>query len=60
MIEEEIYDGCCPYCGEDDLIRHGDVLPVVEGVIGSLMHCTNCGRDFIVKRKFVDVVEVEL
>jgi len=60
MIEEEIYDGCCPYCGEDILIRLDDVMPIVYGVIGSLIQCTNCGREFNVKRKFVDVVEVEV
>jgi len=59
MIEEEIYDGCCPYCGEDVLINIDDTI-LDDGVIGSLIQCTNCGREFIVKRKFVDVVEVEV
>lgn len=59
MIEEEIYDGCCPYCGEDILIRLGDAI-LDDGGMGSIMHCTGCGRDFKVWRKIVNVVEVEV
>lgn len=59
MIEEEIYDGCCPYCGEDILIEVDQTI-LDYGTVGRVMHCTNCLTDFTIKRKRVTVVEVEL
>lgn len=50
MIEEEVWNWCCPYCKEEILIKACTIFSDAGGV-AAIMICISCGKDFKVWRQ---------